>query len=140
MAAWLYWKCKASTLLTCEKKYSRLSLFATMVYRGVVYHSKRLRYYKRPKSRRKCYTHFWHEHKAQCASSAENDENTDDCEGGVQMIHKDKADGHAQYTHDGHVVHGHPHIFRVIQGRNLHLASLPGQKSAEKLQKKPGQM
>ena len=39
------------------------------------------------------------------------------------------SDAHAQNTHDGHVVQGHPDVLAVIQSRDLNMPGFPGQES-----------
>ena len=43
------------------------------------------------------------------------------------------SDAHAQNTHDGHVVQGHPDVLAVVQRGHLHLPGLPRQEGSEQL-------
>jgi len=78
---------------------------------------------------------LWHEHKAQGAGGAEEDEDRDDEEGDVLLVAQHKRDGRPHHAHDHHVVHRHSDVFAVVERRNAHVTRFPRQKRAEYLQK-----
>ena len=63
--------------------------------------------------------YLWHKDETERSGGAENDENGYNDEGGRLFVGEHEAYGHAEYAHDGHVVHGHAHVLGVVKGRNL---------------------
>ena len=77
--------------------------------------------------------HLRDKHEAERSGSAEDDKEGDDDEGGRLLLVQHEGHGHAQDTHDRHVVDGHAHVLGVVQGRDLDLTGLPRQEGSEEL-------
>lgn len=66
--------------------------------------------------------------------STEDDKYRDNDKWSIEFVLENEADGHPQYTHDGHIVHRHANIFGVVEGRDLYWPGFPSQKGSKELQ------
>ena len=78
-------------------------------------------------------SHLWHKNQAESACGTEYDEDGDNDKTSVLVLVQHIAHSYTQYTHYHNVVHGHTNILAVVQGRDLHVPCLPGQKCAKYL-------
>ena len=79
-------------------------------------------------------TYLRHKDKAECNSCAEDDEQGDDEVGSIRTIFNDEGYRYSSHTHDDDVVDAHANVFGVVESRDAHMTSLPGQKTTKYLQ------
>ena len=73
------------------------------------------------------------EEEAERDGGAEDDEEADDEVGCILFVLDEEGDRDSGHAHDDDVVHTHPDILRIVQGRDRHVTRLPRQKTAKYL-------
>ena len=77
--------------------------------------------------------HLGSEDEADGCAGAEEDEESDDEEGGVGSVADEQRDGHAGGARDDDVVDAQADVLGVVERRDAHVARLPRQETAEHL-------
>lgn len=66
-------------------------------------------------------------------SAAKDDHKRYNAELDIGLVSGQKRHGGTNDAHDAHVVHAHPDVFAVIEGRDAHVPGLPCQETAKQL-------
>lgn len=83
-----------------------------------------------------CVPYLWHKHQTESDRAAEDDDQSHDAELHIGLVSREEGHGRPDDTHDAHVVHTHPDVLAVIQGRDAHIPRLPGQETTKQLEEK----
>lgn len=69
--------------------------------------------------------YLWHEHQAESDGAAEDDDQGHDAELHIGLVTCQEGDGSPDDAHNPHVVHAHPNVLAVVEGRDAHVAGFP---------------
>ena len=78
-------------------------------------------------------TDLGNEDQTKCDSAAEDDHQCYNAELDIGLVSGQERHSGANDAHDAHVVHTHPDVFAVIEGRDAHVPCLPCQETAKQL-------
>lgn len=68
--------------------------------------------------------------------AAEDDDQRHDAELDVGLVPGQEGHGRTDDAHDAHVVDAHPDVLAVVESRDAHVPGLPGQETAEQLERR----
>jgi hypothetical protein len=69
--------------------------------------------------------YLWHKHQAESDGATEDDDQGHDAELHVGLVTCQEGDGGPDDAHDPHIVHTHPNVLAVVEGRDAHVAGFP---------------
>lgn len=78
-------------------------------------------------------TDLGNEHQTERDGAAKDDHQCHDAELDIGLVSGQKGHRGTDDAHDAHVVHAHPDVLAVIEGRDAHVPGLPCQETAKQL-------